>query len=292
MKKLSIALALFGICCLYTQIVRAWSVEGHRVVALIAEGQLKDMKVLKKVTDILGTLSLADVATCPDELREFENKQTPLSFACKQVFPNFATITGTSRWHFVNIPFPSTKPLTDVNAACGQACVLSKIDEFGNVLSKTTSSVAQKRQAISWLVHFIGDVHQPLHTIVRDKDNGGNDEQVTFKGEKISLHRLWDDGLVRQINPSPTGLAAALGTEITAAKGAENAKKTAVKDWAVESFHFAHDSAYKGIPAANGDKSVATIQQIPYVKEATPEVRQQIARAGVRLALFLNDHIK
>src|SRR5213075_3037858 len=122
MKKLTFALVLAGIC-LHLQVVAAWSAEGHRAVALIAEQQLKQMNALGKVTAILQGVTLAQVATCPDELRDFErDHQNVLSAACKTVFPAPATITGTSRWHFVNIPFPSTNAAADINKACGSEC--------------------------------------------------------------------------------------------------------------------------------------------------------------------------
>jgi hypothetical protein len=291
MKKLTFGLVLAGIC-LHLQVVVGWSAEGHRAVALIAEQQLKQMNALGKVNAILQGVTLVQIATCADEIRDFEkDHRNVLSSACKTVFPAPATITGTSRWHFVNIPFPSVNPATDVNKACSSECVLTKIRNFGAVLSDKNAKAFEKRQAISWLVHFIGDVHQPLHAIVRNNDSGGNDEQVSFNHEQMSLHHLWDESLVARIKTNPSALVTELAKDITTEASAEKNKKTTPTEWAVQSFGFAHDLAYDKIPAANGLNVVATISDM-YVANATPKVRQQIARAGVRLALFLNDQIK
>src|SRR4051794_33576326 len=122
-----------------TQRVAAWSAEGHRAVALIAEQQLKMLHHFDKVTAILGAVSLADIATCPDLVRAFERDGSPLAPVCKSIFPT--PPKGTSSWHFVNTPFTGVGTADEVNKACGSACVLSEIEHFRTVLANRNAPV-------------------------------------------------------------------------------------------------------------------------------------------------------
>lgn len=237
-----------------------------------------------QLQQILGAVSpaatLADISTCPDEIREVQAGQIPvLSPVCAAVFPN--PPTGTSPWHFVNIPTTSPNPTqTVINTACGSNCVLVQIDHFMTVLKQSTNAPLARLQALSFVVHFVGDVHQPLHDADRNNDAGGNAEFVTLQGAVLRLHGIWDRQLVAAINPDPAALAQALSPEIASAQQESPASPTA---WAVQAFHFALTTAYKGIPAAKGTKSVATISPA-YQTAAETVIRTQLARAGVRLA--------
>ena len=138
-------------------------------------------------------------------------------------------------------------------------------------------------------MHFIGDIHQPLHSADRDGDNGGNAEHVKFfTTDKVPLHTIWDNQIVARIEKTPQELVSDLRTEITTANAEPNIKPV---DWAIQSYILARDVAYKGIPAApkdaqHKDDDVAMLGQ-PYQDTAAPVVRMQIARAGVRLAAAL-----
>jgi hypothetical protein len=159
--------------------------------------------------------------------------------------------------------------------------VLTEIDFWGNVLADTTQSTAERLQALSFIVHFIGDVHQPLHSATRGSDAGGNAEQVRIDGGTTSLHHAWDANLVSDINSDPAALASALSPEIAAAQAEA---QTTPEGWSLQAFQFARTVAYAGIPTST---STVTTLSTTYIQNATPVVRQQIARAGVRLAQFL-----
>lgn len=181
----------------------AWSAEGHRTVAIIAQQLLQQSGQFAAVQSLLGNLSLADISTCPDEVREAaRDRNFQMSPPCQSVFPD--PPKGTDSWHFINIPVSVSSPThSDVVAACGAKCVLTQIDTFGQVLADTSQPASVRLQALSFVVHFIGDVHQPLHDAVRDGDAGGNAEQIRINGTTTSLHHAWDEPLVSSIDSAP-----------------------------------------------------------------------------------------
>ncbi|HEY9127467.1 MAG TPA: S1/P1 nuclease [Acidobacteriaceae bacterium] len=267
----------------------AWSAEGHQAVAIIAENQLRNSGQFARISALLGDLSLADIAVCPDQVRQHErNHDFQLSAACQKVFP--VPPTGTSNWHFINIPVALAKPSdADITKACGKACAIERINHFAGILADKTQPATIRLQALSFLVHFIGDIHQPLHCAIRDKDGGGNAEQIKFGRETTDLHAAWDNPLVASIDKDPAKLAADLAPEI---QQASKEQSEGVNDWARESFAIARTDSYNGIPAAKGDQVVATLDPTnkdpkSYVPVAVKDIRLQIARGGVRLAAFI-----
>lgn len=293
MWKISVE-ALIALICTLTLLpfnAFAWSAEAHRAIAIIAADRLKSSKAGDRIATLLGSITLVDIATCPDEVREIERHEIKaLSPACAQIFPD--PPTGTGNWHFVDTPImgatfnPSP---SDVTAACKSDCALVQIDKFLAVLAKSSpeDSGDQKladQQALSFVVHFIGDIHQPLHSADRNSDAGGNAEHVSFfgndsKGRQV-LHGAWDNQIVTKINRNQNSLASEVKPQITQA--AAEAKSMPM-DWTIQAYGYARDVAYKGIPAADGKKDVADLDQA-YQDKADPVVRIQIARAGVRLA--------
>ncbi len=268
-----------------------WSAEAHRAIALIAMNRIQGTNTATRVKALLGNLTLDQIAVCPDEVRELQAKEIEqLDAYCAQVFPKPMTVK-TEPWHFVNTPVNDDGTLTTnsaaVTAACAGNCAITKIADFEKVLqapSNAGNKLAQL-QALSFVVHFIGDIHQPLHAAERDGDLGGNLEIVSFfgtdkdGGQPIKLHAIWDNQIVSRIDATDTALAADLQPEINQAAAEPPSQPT---DWAIQSFSYAVTVAYKGIaPPGTGDS--ATLGQ-PYQSAAAPVVRIQIARAGVRLA--------
>ena len=196
-----------------------------------------------RISSLLGNLTLSDIATCPDEVRSFEQRNTPLSTVCAQIFPN--PPKGTAPWHFVNTPIkaaPFTPTATDVAAACKNNCVTVKITSFLAVLraARPTDSKAKKLaelQALSFVVHFIGDIHQPLHAAQRDNDAGGNAEHIKFfgtdDGGTLVLHTIWDRQIVSLIDADPAKLATDLQPEISLAKSEQPGTPVT---WAIQSY--------------------------------------------------------
>jgi len=273
-----------------------WSVEAHQAIALIATNRIS-AATAKRIASLLGNLSLVDIAVCPDEVRGLEAGQLKeLSPACATIFPD--PPKGTQQWHFVDTPIKDDKFMptaSDVTAACRNVCAVVQIPHFLAVLaaSKATDTGAAKladQQALSFVVHFIGDIHQPLHAADRNGDAGGNAEHVSFFGtdqsNRLVLHHIWDDQIVAGIQKTYTALPGSLTAEIAAAAGEA---KSQPMDWALEAYVPARDTAYKGIPeepktdaTAKTKPDVASLGQA-YQDAAAPVVKLQIARAAVRL---------
>jgi nuclease S1 len=279
-------IAIVGWLALSPSAVFAWGIEAHKAIAIIAMQCLQGTNTLSRISALLGSLTLADISICPDEVRDFERYHKPMSASCSKLFPH--PPEGTSDWHFINIPiknasFEPTK--ADVDAACKQDCVTAQITKFLAILaaSKPNDGASKKRtqrQALSFVAHLIGDVHQPLHAADRDGDRGGNAEHIKFFNAQAVLHGIWDNQIVSRVDSTEAALSNHLASEITQA-GAEPASEPA--DWALQSYKFARDVAYVGVPPADDDKDVADLGQ-PYHDSAAPVVCIQIARAGVRLA--------
>src|ERR1700683_70251 len=151
-----------------------WGPEGHSLIARIAEAQLTPA-VHAKVVEILGpNVTMASVASWPDEIRRSRPE--------------------TGEWHYIDIPID--QPHLDMSRDCPKGdCVIKKIEDFEVVLHDPNMPAVQRREALMFLFHFVGDMHQPLHDS-DNKDQGGNDVRVTYNGRNTNLHSLWDSGLL------------------------------------------------------------------------------------------------
>ena len=160
----------------------AWGKAGHCVVATLASSLLTP-EARSQVADLLGpNVALAAIATWADEVRSSR--------------PN------TGPWHYVNIP----RGATEYNSArdCAHGCVVSTIDQSLGLVRDTSKDRTVREEALRWIVHFVADLHQPLHVIAEDR--GGNDVLVRFNGRQTNLHRLWDGDVIDHVYPSATAL--------------------------------------------------------------------------------------
>ncbi|MEO7934672.1 MAG: S1/P1 nuclease, partial [Dokdonella sp.] len=167
---------------LLPSIASAWGPSGHRIVAKLAEHQL-DMKTGREVRRLLGVLgakSLTDIANWADEMRS-DPSQRELSRA-------------TSRLHFVN--FADSRCHYDPPKICANGqCVVAAINRYAAVLGDRSASDRSRAEALRYLVHFVGDAHQPLHASYRS-DRGGNNYQVRLRGKGSNLHLIWDSKII------------------------------------------------------------------------------------------------
>ena len=116
-----------------------------------------------------------------------------------------------NKWHFINIPFDGHQhSLNDVQSFCGaNLCAPERIQHYKDTLS-VNATVAVQAEALVFLAHLVGDLHQPLHSVVRNNDAGGNSVIVQiFKGE-FTLHHVWDDEIIIRMQNTQ---GVALGTE-------------------------------------------------------------------------------
>jgi hypothetical protein len=249
----------------------AWGKTGHRVVAAIADTQLSGL-ARAHIREILnGGESLDEAANWPDEMRS-----APDAFWQKTATP----------WHYVTldgITYDHAPPQGDA---------LEALARFTKTLKDPQASLADKQLALRFIVHLVGDLHQPLH-VGKCCDKGGNDVKVTFFGKPTNLHAVWDSALVDDEQLSFTELAAKLERHIrdqdTVAWWDINPR-----DWISESAQY-RDTLYPTAadkpraPAEKKSKEPAVPDlSYSYVYKFTPLMEQRLSQAGVRLAAYLN----
>ena len=303
-----------ALACMPTQ-ARAWGCEGHQVVALIAEKHLTP-HALSMVKEILaagpidpklsryckegGIDAMADAATWADDVR--------------------GARPSTAPWHYVDIPRGTTG--RDVEKYCDpkEGCVTHAIRDVLAVLRSPDADAQKRAEALRFLIHFVGDLHQPLHTTTNN-DQGGNCVPVAFfdtppqlrnpqtESYAPNLHGVWDTDILakattgRSVDQVAAELDQSLHKKIAGwQKGSAN-----VDSWVWETYQLALKKAYGKLPvripveAPQAIKSCADDSHVstrilklnerieaPYQAMAAPIVRQQVAKAGARLALLLN----
>jgi len=281
-----------------------WGFTGHRVVALIAQSRLSP-EVRARISHLLfdGRYSIADIASCADQIRAGPPKpgsKYPWEPACDIVA---GKVTGnTGPWHYIDIPLPTKDK--DLEKFCPKGdCVVDQMERLTKVLRDSTDD-AERRQALLFLVHFMGDIHQPLHATERACDQGGNRERVIFHlgDEKIpaNLHAVWDTDLINKLMKddgftTDQQLAAGLIDRIDDDE-ASNWAHASVPKIAWESYRVAKKYAYRGIPAhdfCGADKSAGdpTDLSAKYETDGEHAVRDRLMKAGVRLAALLERNV-
>jgi hypothetical protein len=269
----------------------AWGDKGHEIIALIAEHYLdpaartKVVRLLAADTDTLTQHDIANEATWADKYRDGDRDTTRIRYE------------ATRQWHFVDIEL--TKP--DLASACfghprlaqgvpasmgpPQACVVDKINQFAAELGNPTTASSEQLLALKFLLHFVGDLHQPLHA-ADNHDAGGNKKLVAAHGPRPgNLHGYWDIEFVEELGTDPRQVAANLIGQISEAQRQEWSSGTPA-DWAMEAFALARSDAYGLLPRPD-DRGAYTLP-MAYVERAVRDVALQLSRAGIRLALVLN----
>jgi nuclease S1 len=231
----------------------AWGPQGHRVMGLIADSHLNP-EVKDLIAKKFNINSLADVATWADKTRKIRKEEGP--------------------WHYTNIA--EGEWTYDAGRDCpNSACVTEKIKEFSSMLADRSVSFQDRKDALKFLVHFVGDVHQPLH-LGNKKDRGGGTLHFPYKGRKVSLHYLWDGGLIDWKKESLSKYAVRLNDRISKAE-ISTWNMSSVSDWANESRSLALKVAY------NIDSLSKT-----YIERGREIIGLRLTQAGVRLAHRLN----
>jgi hypothetical protein len=291
MRKLLGTLALGVLSATTAGTAHAWGDDGHKIVGLIAQHYL-DPAVQSQVnamlandgTGLVTPLDIPDEATWADKYRDSDRPSGP-------------RYTTTHNWHYVDIELsapnldtacynhPALPAGTPASSGPSNDCITDKIDQFRVELASAATPAAERLMALQFLLHFIGDQHQPLHAS-DDNDAGGNSKNVhnTTLGSG-TLHGFWDTQFVHQVGTNNTTVANTLIAAITPAQITQWQQGTP-EDWAQESFGVAESTAYGLLPAP--DSSGTYQLSSSYVGSATGAVKTQLSRAGVRLAYVLN----
>ncbi len=268
MKRSLICAVLAGLT-LHAFPARAWDGVGHRVIAGIAAGSLTPA-AKSQVEDLLGGdayTAMTDASSWADEIRSKRPE--------------------TARWHFVEIPTSSSG--YDARRDCRHDdCLVAQIEERARILADRSSSKPVRAEALLFLIHLVGDIHQPLHT-ANNHDSDGSKTLVLIRDRKVNLHAVWDGYLVQPLGRSPKEITARLEHAITPNERRQWERGTPA-DWANESFQIALKEAYK--KAIMGRDSNAFTLPPDYVKDDSQIAAIQLERAGVRLAMVLNTALK
>jgi hypothetical protein len=194
-------------------------------------------------------------------------------------------------WHYIDIPFSQDGTALPSSPTPNAS---TQIATFRAVLASTTASDALKSYDLVWLLHLVGDVHQPLHCSTRVShadplgDGGGNGVRVgCCPTPAITLHKYWDDLAGKSDSPA-TAIEAATSLPTPDATAASD---LSVADWTAESAQDAQDHVYVS-PIGPGHGSFTIGTNSKYRKAAKTLARERIALAGMRLAKLLNDELE
>jgi hypothetical protein len=271
----------------------AWGDYAHRLTASIAWSQLtpaarREVRALLRAAPRLNTpecrlASIEDASVWPDCVRAVHAERFAFS----------------APWHYQNI---SVCMDFDITAKCPNGdCVTAQIPRQQALLADRTRPAHERLQALSFLVHFAGDMHQPLH--LGDKaDRGGNDVRAAFgviAPERMNLHWIWDSLLAERALTEPPAvtpqrISRRQRADFTAGPG-DTAARVAM--WARETWEISRRIAYPQLqdypdscplPAADRRALPRGTVTPAYVAAATPAVREQVAKAGTRMAMLIN----
>jgi hypothetical protein len=256
---------------------------GHQTIARIAYANVTP-RTQRAITRLLAQTSRLDTPECP--ATTIEGASTWADCVKPLKGPDGKSRFGYAyNWHFQDVNI--CQPFTLEEACKDGNCVSAQITRDVAILKDKRASAKDRAQALVFLIHFVGDLHQPLHAGEKG-DKGGNDVVAaygTYSPRRFNLHSVWDGTLAeRAITSGPS-----LVRRYPAPEKRRIAAGT-VEDWSRESWKVAHDvvyaSALKGDPCAPSPAKVtldaATIEQI------VPVARLEVERGGLRLAKLLD----
>lgn len=241
----------------------AWGQNGHRIIGTIAQDHISG-KTRAEIEILLGEESLAEASTFADEERS-----NPAPFWQKEAGP----------WHYVTVSAgktytPATAPVEgDAYTALGR---------FVATLRNPNTTREDKQIALRFIIHIVGDLHQPLHA-GNGNDRGGNDVKVRYAGETTNLHSVWDTAIVEGQNLSYSEYASRLGKRIT--------PELTVQWWSPDPTVWIAESAAlrdQIYPAKTATNGAVIILGYEYQYQHLPSVEQRLEQGGIRLAAYLD----
>ena len=243
----------------------SWGVTGHRAIGKIAADHLS-AQAKAAVHDLIGDTTLADVSTWPDEVR------------------SQPAYRHTASWHFINLPLGLSRADFDSKVK-GMTVdnVYSALQQQEQILGANTSTREEKAEALKYIVHFVGDLHQPMH-VSREEDKGGNTIQLNYDGMGTNLHALWDSKLIDHQGLTYEQMASAY--DHPTPEQVRQWQSDPLLQWVWESYQ-ASSSLYAEVDAM---KSRAIDDQ--YYQQHIGIIQDRIEKAGIRLAGVLNTIFK
>ena len=254
--KLLCVFIIFFICSINVNSSLKWGKTGHRTVGEIAENYLKN-STKRKIKKLLNGHSLALTSTFADEIKSDKR------------YNEFYT------WHYVNMPLESNyeDALKNPNGDLATGIAFCK-----KIIKDENSSDADKAFYLKMLIHFIGDLHQPMHVGLAE-DKGGNDFKVQWFYKDTNLHKVWDSEMINSYNMTYSELAK--NADVLTKKQVKEIQKGTVADW-INDTHILTRKVYASVK--EGDNL-----RYRYSYDNFETVRSQLQIAGIRLAKVLND---
>jgi hypothetical protein len=252
----------------------AWGELGHRVTASVAERQLgKNSPALKAALKLLKKTHLADVAVEADALR------------------NQLGTSHTAEWHFVDIPLAANS--FDPARDCALSdCVITRIDQFRKILGDPKEKPLRRQEALLYLIHYVGDLHQPMHC--EGDARGGNDIKVKFDGgghvpgndkgnsRSDNLHFVWDVSLLEWQELGEQSYVQHLFKDTLNGRDPATLAGGTTLDWAMESHQIAQN-----VQVANG-----TDLDPAYLDTNSAVADERLLLGGLRLARVIKDALQ
>lgn len=260
----------------------AWWDYGHRTIATIAMTQVSPRTRIA-IRRLIAASPALHTPTCP--IRSIEEA----SVWADCVKPLGDRFSYAYSWHYQNMDV--CKPF-DLKSACADGnCVSAQIERAARMLKDRALPVAERVEAFAFLVHFVGDLHQPLHAGDRH-DRGGNDQPANYgiMAGRRNLHTVWDGLLADRAISTPPGGPSGLLSEIPPAERATDAKGS-VADWSRENWQVAH-MAYADLLGNDGcgpQPATRPTLTADIIAREIPVMRRQVARGGLRLAILLDE---
>jgi len=233
-----------------------WGKTGHRVVGAIADDYLK-ASTKRKLKKLLNHNSLALVSTFADEIKSDKR------------YDKFKT------WHYINMPLDATYETSEKNSDGDLATGISYCKQM---ITDNNASDDDKVFYLKLLIHLIGDLHQPFHIGLKE-DRGGNDFDVQWQFKDSNMHKIWDTQMIESYGMSFSELAD--NADCITKDEIKAIKQGTELDWIAETHQLTktvYTSAKKGENLRNS-----------YSNIYLPIARQQMQKAGIRLAQVLND---
>lgn len=255
-KTAAVFLVLLAVC----PASWGWGHEGHQIIAIVAEDHLDETtKVM--IQSLLGNNHLYSIASWADDIRKERRETAP--------------------WHYVDIPLGGSY-ISGRDCAPHRSCVVEKISEYLAVLTDKQATRERRAEALKFVVHFVGDIHQPLHAV--GEARGGNDVHVRFLGSgecgqyECNLHGVWDTSMILRTELDRVAYSSHLEKLIKREDLTRTADGTP-QQWANESAKLAQAAWVQD--GANLDQQ--------YYEQEIKVVDEQMALAGLRLARLLNE---
>ncbi len=243
----------------------SWGVTGHRAVGKIATDHLT-AEAKSAVHDLIGDTTLSSISTWPDEVR------------------SQPAYHQTASWHFINLPLGLSYADFELKVkGMTQDNVYTALRRQEQILGSTSSTRAEKVEALKYIVHFVGDLHQPMH-VSREEDKGGNTIQLNYDGNGTNLHALWDSKLIDRQGLTYEQMASTY----------DHATPAQIKQWQSEPLlqwiWESYQASSKLYAEVDAMKSRAIGDQ--YYQDHIGIVADRIEKAGIRLAGVLNTIFK